>query len=303
MFKVERIDRELDWVEENAMNTEELKQKLEKMCRNSVRLNIGGRAEHAVGGTRFGGVPDVPEDFVWPVYETDTYDDKEIKPRPLSFIAQFNCAEFAPLDTEGLLPKTGVLSFFYEVESMKWGFDPKDEGCARVFWFEDVSALSPARVPDNLDEDYRFPMLRITAESEPSYPNGEDFCLDPEPVLDWDAYEEALVELGAEDPDNASKLLGWPDQIQGNMTMECEFISRGYYLGSGWKEVSAEDRKYAEQTSQENWRLLFQLDTVESEEDDLELMFGDCGRLYFYIRKEDLLARRFERVWLILQCY
>ena len=101
------------------MNTEDMRQKLEKMCRNSIRLSIGGREKHAVGGTRFGGVPDVPGDFVWPVYETDTYDDKEIKPRPLSFIAQFNCAEFAPLDTEGLLPKAGVLSFFYEAESMK----------------------------------------------------------------------------------------------------------------------------------------------------------------------------------------
>ena len=31
-------------------------------------------------------------------------------------------------------------------------------------------------------------------------------------------------------------------------------------------------------------------------------MFGDCGRVYFCIRKEDLAARRFDRVWLILQC-
>ena len=31
-------------------------------------------------------------------------------------------------------------------------------------------------------------------------------------------------------------------------------------------------------------------------------MFGDCGRIYFYIRREDLLARRFDRAWLVLQC-
>lgn len=29
-------------------------------------------------------------------------------------------------------------------------------------------------------------------------------------------------------------------------------------------------------------------------------MFGDCGHIYFYITKEDLAARRFDRVWLIL---
>lgn len=47
---------------------------------------------------------------------------------------------------------------------------------------------------------------------------------------------------------------------------------------------------------------MFQLDSVKSEEEDFELMLGDCGMLYFYIRKEDLPARRFDRVWLILQC-
>ena len=48
-------------------------------------------------------------------------------------------------------------------------------------------------------------------------------------------------------------------------------------------------------------QLLFQLDTVES--GGFELMFGDCGHIYFYITKEDLAARRFDRIWLILQCY
>lgn len=284
------------------MNIEDVKRELEKMCRNSIQLHIGGRIEPVVGSTHFGGVPDVPADFVWPVFETDTFDDDEVKARPLAFIAQFNCAELAPLDTEGLLPKTGVLSFFYEVGSMRWGFDPKDKGCARVFWFEEVSVLEPARVPEDLNEDYRFPMLKMEASSEPSYPDGEDFTLDPVPDMDWDAFDEALDALRMEEPDYASQLLGWPDLIQGNMTMECEFVSRGYDLGDGWDDVSPEDRKYAEQTSQENWRLLFQLDIVESEEDDFELMFGDGGMLYFYIRKEDLLTRRFDRVWLIMQC-
>ncbi|MCD2347047.1 DUF1963 domain-containing protein [Clostridium guangxiense] len=31
-------------------------------------------------------------------------------------------------------------------------------------------------------------------------------------------------------------------------------------------------------------------------------MFGDCGEIYFYIRKADLKDKNFENVWLILQC-
>jgi uncharacterized protein YwqG len=29
---------------------------------------------------------------------------------------------------------------------------------------------------------------------------------------------------------------------------------------------------------------------------------GDAGRLYFWIRKLDLRARDFSRIWMILQC-
>ena len=287
------------------MDTDAVKQELKDMCRNAIHLNIGGKGASAVGGTRFGGVPDVPADFVWPTYEGTSYNDDEVKSRPLSFLAQFNCAELAPLDTEGLLPKTGVLSFFYEMESMRWGFDPKDAGCARVFWFEDTSALAPAQVPEDLDKDFRFPMLKIAMNSEHSYIDGQDFRIILEDEIDWDAMDDILKELGIEEPENSSKLLGWPNLIQDSMMLECEFASRGYYLGNpeGWAKVPGDEREEKMRTSLDDWRLLFQLDTVESAEDNFELMFGDCGRLYFCIRKEDLLARRFDQIWLILQCY
>lgn len=277
-----------------------IKQEFEKMRRNSIQLDIGNATETTIGETRFGGLPDVPKDFRWPVFETKTYEDETIKSRPLAFLAQFNCAELALLDTEGLLPKTGLLSFFYEMGSQRWGFDPKDAGCAKVFWFDDISDLSPAGVPEDLSEEYRFPALHIMAKAEPSYPCAEDFCTGWADT-DWDKIQEVREDLGLEDANNCSKLLGWPDIIQNNMTMECELVSCGYYLGGDWSKIAEQDWKEAEQTSLENWRLLFQLDTVES--NDFELMFGDCGRIYFYIRTEDLLARRFDRVWLTLQCF
>ena len=41
----------------------------------------------------------------------------------------------------------------------------------------------------------------------------------------------------------------------------------------------------------------------EFEFEDYALYFGDCGKIYFNIRKEDLKNRNFDNVWLILQCY
>ena len=31
-------------------------------------------------------------------------------------------------------------------------------------------------------------------------------------------------------------------------------------------------------------------------------MWGDCGCIYFWLKKQDLAAGNFDRVWLILQC-
>ncbi|MDD4842898.1 MAG: YwqG family protein [Anaerotignum sp.] len=283
----------------------DIKKELEEMNRNMVHLSIKEKADYICGATRFGGAPDVPQDFVWPTFEVKAYSDNEIKVRPLSFIAQFNCAEISVLDKEGLLPQTGVLSFFYEMDSQLWGFDPKDMGCARVYWFEQIPSLTAAKFPVDLPEEFCFPQLKMKASSEKSLPSFEDVFLGRERVYlerfgDFDLFDHTRKELGYTTPENASKLLGWPDVIQNNMTKECELISRGYYLGDGWKDIPQCDLYESAKTSIEDWRLLFQLDTVKYE--DFELMFGDCGRLFFYIRKEDLVARRFDRVWLILQC-
>lgn len=271
--------------------------RLRDLKRESIRLMIQGEPCAQVGGTRFGGVPDVPSDFSWPIYNTETYDDDTVKPRPLAFLAQFNCAQLPKIEGEISLPQTGVLSFFYELDSMKWGYDPKDAGCARVFWFEDITEISKATFPEELAEYYRLPAITVEAQREDNYPAEEDFFSH---VIDWEEYESSMQDLGVELPDNCSKLLGWPNIIQNNMTVECEMVSRGYYLGGGWDKLPQDVLENAKQNSQQDWVLLFQLDTVEK--NGFQLMFGDCGRVYFYIRREDLISRRFDRVWLVLQC-
>lgn len=262
---------------------------------------VPAQGKLAVGASKFGGRPDVPADFVWPVFETDTREDDQVKERPLAFLAQFDCAQLAPLDPEGLLPKEGLLSFFYELESQRWGYDPKDAGCARVFWFE--GPLAPAEFPAELEEDFRLPEMAAQLSGATDAPDFQDAC----PALEyaWTAndyriFDQARRELGMDYPANRSQLLGWPDIIQNNMTLQCELISRGYYLGGSWEKIPLEERSALRTPSVRDWQLLFQLDTVEN--GDFELMFGDCGRIYFYIRREDLAQRRFDRVWLIQQC-
>lgn len=67
-------------------------EKLKQLAKHSIQLSIGGEETYRAGATRFGGRPDVPSDFVWPTFKGERYDGV-IKNRPLSFLAQFNCAE------------------------------------------------------------------------------------------------------------------------------------------------------------------------------------------------------------------
>ena len=49
-----------------------------------------------------------------------------------------------------------------------------------------------------------------------------------------------------------------------------------------------------------DWRLLLQ---IASRNDDSGMMWGDGGNLYVWIRRLDLAARDFSKVWVVLQCY
>ena len=283
----------------DAVDISAIEEQLKNLCKNAVRLSIDGNNEYQKGGTRFGGNPDVPKDFKWPYFETDTPFDKIIKPRPLAFLAQFNLSEVSEFDTEGLLPKSGTLAFFYEVASMRWGYEKEDEGCARVYWFRNPEDLSPAEFPEDLAAEYRFPALNIALKSEKTYPDSEDYYLDRDDYSDTiDAFKRA--QSSVDDSDNWSKLLGWADIVQGNITSDCERIARGYTSDEVWNsdDFSKAELEEIEKHASE-WTLLFQLDSFYS--GDFGLSFVDAGRIYFYIREEDLRLRRFDKAWLILQ--
>ena len=287
----------------------DLKELLRSLARNAVRLDIGTGEGPIVG--RFGGMPDVPEGFEWPWFETDTYLDGEVKPRPLAFLAQFDCAALAPLDRDSLLPREGVLSFFYEAVSQRWGFDPKDGGCARVYWFPDKAVLRPAAFPEDLEEYCRFPSLSIRGRAANEFPGYEEFAALPDLLVPcrgkvqnpWKVFEELRASLPAYEEATPPwhRLLGWPGIVQSCMAQDCALVSRGYYTGCGCRDIPEGVLKETERAFLDEWRLLLQLDSGVSV-GGFSLEFGDSGSIYFYIRKEDLAARRFDRVWLVLQC-
>lgn len=140
-----------------------MKEKLQSLVQNSIVLDISEELEkYEACSTHFGGQPDVPADFQWPRYQGKGY-NYECEERPLTFLAQFNCAEFTALDARHILPDHGLLSFFYEMDSQPWGFAPEHKGALKVYWFEDLSTLSRVEFPEDMEEDFQFPAINKEA--------------------------------------------------------------------------------------------------------------------------------------------
>ena len=222
----------------------------------------------APGASKLGGAPDVGPGFSWPSY----------KGRPLSFVAQVDLAAAARFPFASVLPARGTLAFFYDPAQETWGFDPGDRGSWLVHHEPDPAVLAPARAPASLSGDAVYPEVALQlAEIETVPPDAQE-----------DDDEEASVR---------HQLLGHPSPIQGSeMELECQLASHGLYVGdpSGF----ADPRAKALGAGASEWRLLLQVDS----DDAASMMWGDCGRLYFWITEDALRRRAFEECWMILQC-
>lgn len=299
------------------MNLEELKSKLETnrlsqhfeklvpFLRNTIRLyhKPTNESNIAIGQTKIGGRPDLPPEITW-VTETTNVEKKRRKfvffsekitetiTRPLSFIAQVNLSEAASFDQEDLLPKTGLLYFFYSAEQEAWGFDYQDKTKFKViYWDGDFSRLTRIEFPDNLPDDARYKPCYVEMKTEISLPfYGHDAYEGFDGVEGDSFWDEVFVD------GNLNKLLGYSDNIQNEMELECELVTNGLYCGDG--SAYNDPKAKMLEPNAKNWRLLLQIDSNE----ECGMMWGDVGRLYFWIKKDDLQNGNFDQSWFCLQC-
>ena len=267
------------------------------VAKNEILMQVTEEGNASADGSKIGGKPWLPSDFAWP-----TFTDREEKTtRPLSFLCQINLADVRGYDRDRLLPERGMLYFFYECESFRWGFDPEDKGCARVFYFENTDGFAPMEWPEGIGEEYVVPEMAVCFTARRSYPKYEELAFHSHVDCDWEAYDTLLEKLGADTEAEDHKLLGYADIIQDEMLSECERVSRGLFCGDpeSYRGIS-EDEEASIQRGARDWTLLLQLSTLEK--GDWELMWGDCGMLYFYVKKQDLAAKNFENAWFALQC-
>ena len=87
---------------------------LEEFSAPAISFSLEPRKAAGVGESKLGGAPDLPMDFQFPIGAA-----------PIDFLLQINLEEVSPLDKTDSLPRSGLLSFFYDLAEQPWGFDPK----------------------------------------------------------------------------------------------------------------------------------------------------------------------------------
>lgn len=147
---------------------------------NGIKLKISKQKDKLpAGSSKLFGNPDVWDGFEWPYIEEngEKYD--------LTFMCQIDCAKAEGFDESGLLPKTGILYFFYDLDTMP---EAPDEKSSRVLWYNgELSALHEMILTDE---------------------NGNSL-----------AFSEQRIDFDVADADEKSSSL-----LLGDMTQSCDFI-------------------------------------------------------------------------------
>lgn len=290
-----------------------------------------------VGSSKIGGLPDLPQNYEWPVRglygnldqrlewpqknasapdsdwpwatpeqcEAFRQDYREVieilkKPFPLQFIGQINFGEIKDAREMGL-PEKGLLSVFYDTFEFPGGFYPEDVEGYRVLYFENVDeSFSPRTEPAEFKGVTRYEKHKLS---------GLDFksvYLTPMPGAD----ELNKLKFSNDEEDFYSDW--WNEEIHQKL--------KGPIVGGQMQPIQGDMRSWCALTSagvscghhevyedpnnQEilknafDWKFVCQFNSIE----ELNMMFGDVGSLYVLMHQDDLAKKNFSKARMVFQC-
>jgi hypothetical protein len=231
-----------------------------------------------VGGCRIGGVPDLPPGVEWPRLADVQGDADPVAPAgpPLSFLLQVNLAEVAFADREQLLPKSGILSFFFLLD---------EDGLADVptVLFTQGTELRRATVPPDLPPDQFYRGFNLVPHLEWTVPSPYDLGLTEHLEL-WDELEDRVAAAQG----YASPTTYGPGYAVHRLLGHAQFIQAD---GMGDRD-----------------RLLLQVSSDAGlsrygyPESGIGGTWHDCGRIYYLLSKEALKSHCFTETFVTVEC-
>lgn len=253
---------------------------IEQVALPSVRLSThrSNEAQLAPGCTRFGGTPDTPTDWVWPVF----------KGSALPFVAQLNLTEMASyIDFSPFLPDSGILTFFFDVDA----FFNTGSGDAATWKVEYFEQAPPATSRYTVASEMPVPAI--------IYPPCPVTCTLEWTLPDYDPYSTTflqrpgITQLLTEE--EKREYYDLQSTLSGRKGLK---YHRAIHRFLGHPDIIQVDMRADLGGEASDWLLLLQVDTDGTTDMD----WGDTGMIYYWMRRQDALRRDFSRVQLVLQC-
>jgi uncharacterized protein YwqG len=239
--------------------------KLLKIARVGHQLIVGAKLTEKSARTRsrFRGRPALATDDAWPTWKSS----------PMEFLLQIDLAKI-PKRATGMFPASGLLSFFCALE---WDYASPDAG--RILYHKSTRGLSLRDTPDGVEE-HPPRAMRIVPNT---------LCVPPQESRQFkalrikgealDCYDALSHQVRAHQKPNGAmhQLLGYPDQIQGDIEEDANDIAR----------------------ARKKWSLALQLGTDKA----LGTEWGDEGNAYFMLPEKKRTKPNYADCCLIMQCY
>jgi uncharacterized protein YwqG len=230
------------------------------------------------GLTKLGGRPNLLQETPWPEHDGI----------PLPFVCQIDLLAISGLPGSEHFPDSGLMLVFYDLEEGGAGYDIKDRDSWRVIVQPRIAG--ERELPLAIPKGSVYREVPLCAKSELMFPDSE--TLEHYPLLtpdELDAYQNLWIDsqLG----ENKHQLLGYPKTFLDDMMADLHLLH-----SSGTQESRVANSEEIAAGARE-WRILMQIDS----DDDANMMWSDCGTLFFWIHDEDFRLGRFDRAWMMRQ--
>lgn len=240
----------------------------------AIRLVADPNAAVQPGGSRVGGPLWLAPGEAWP---TDS------AARPLDFVAQLDFSTLPPIPD---YPHTGVLRFFAGRDDFLGAdFDAPENGQARVEWLPDgVPREAEPKLPPPVDMDRECSALDDTVAATGVALSGTAFNM-AMPRWNWQVVERLVGSLGRPGIDRVEAMLD---------AVDADDAQLAHHVGGHPVYTQQDFRQDVRYRGYD--RVLLRLTSENG------LMWGDVGEAVFMIARNDLVARRFDRVVFYWDC-
>ncbi len=239
--------------------------------KDTIYIQLGEAPQETPPGlSRLGGAADLPPGWTYPQYNGV----------PLVFIGQLNLSQIQTVGVSNDLPNSGMLYFFYDaIDQGIYGSNHEGQKAWRTLYYDgDLRQLIPVDHP--LGKQYMLPANLITFTKGLSLHSEKIGHIKNSSLrVRYNRFLKDLKRLNGLDGKPCHQLLGHPQNIQNDVYEELN-----YAKGHEHKET---------------YILLLQVDT---DEENLQIMWGDAGTIYFVISEDHLKNREFEGTEFCLQC-